>query len=148
MPRLPNFFFPDINVWLALSYDRHIHHATAKAWFDSLGPNSRSYFCRMTQLGLLRLLCTESVMGRDRVLNQREAWLHYDRWREDERIEFLEEPAGLENEFRALTQHWLPSPKGWVDAYLGAFSTLAGIPFVTFDQAFRGRIKDALILEA
>jgi uncharacterized protein len=148
MPRSPNFFFPDINVWLALSYNRHVHHRAAKDWFDSLGPNCRLYFCRLTQLGLLRLLCTESVMSRDRALNQRQAWHEYDHWREDERIEFLEEPAGLEKEFRALTQHWLPSPKGWVDAYLSAFSTVAGLPFVTFDQAFRGRVKGVLILEA
>jgi len=148
MPRSPNFFFPDTNVWLALSYDRHVHHGRAKAWFDSLGADTRLYFCRLTQLGLLRLLCTESVMSRDRVLSQKQAWIQYDLWREDERIDFLEEPAGLENEFRALTQHWLPSPKGWVDAYLGAFSVATGVPFVTFDQAFRSRIQYVVILES
>ena len=28
--------FPDINVWIALSYEGHAHHATAVKWFTML----------------------------------------------------------------------------------------------------------------
>ena len=45
---------PDINVWLALTFDSHIHHAAAKAWFDPLS-DEVCYFCRLTQQGFLRL---------------------------------------------------------------------------------------------
>ena len=31
---------PDINVWLALTFDSHAHHPAAKTWFDGL-PNRR-----------------------------------------------------------------------------------------------------------
>src|SRR6266849_5289253 len=27
---------PDVNVWLALTFDSHVHHAAAKIWFDAL----------------------------------------------------------------------------------------------------------------
>jgi len=147
MPRLPNFYFPDVNVWLALAYNRHVHHTAARAWVSDLDEDSTLCFCRLTQLGLLRLLSTESVMGEDRVMSQVEAWKAYDRLRQEDRVVFLEEPEELELEFRALTQHWLPSPKGWVDAYLAAFASLAGHWFVTFDKAFGGRVRDLIILE-
>jgi predicted nucleic acid-binding protein len=29
---------PDINVWLALTFDSHVHHPSAKMWFDGF-PN-------------------------------------------------------------------------------------------------------------
>lgn len=148
MTRLQNSFFPDVNVWLALSFERHIHHAPARSWLFSLSLDSTLFFCRLTQLGLLRLLCTDSVMGGDRVLTQAQAWQKYDDLRGDERIRFLSEPEGLEMEFRALTQHWLPSPKRWVDAYLAAFASLSGHTFVTFDRAFRGRTQPLVILES
>jgi len=149
MPKSPNCFFPDVNVWLALTYGRHKHHAAAWGWYDRLDSDSTLYICRFTQLGLLRLLSTEAVMGRDGVMNQSEAWRAYDRWFEDDdRVEFVEEPADIDGVFRSLTQHWLPSPKGWVDAYLAAFASVCGWPLVTFDQAFRGRLGDLLILES
>ena len=87
MPRsTTSFLFPDVNVWLALSYQRHVHHPAAKAWFERLDENARLCFCRFTQLGLLRLLTTDAVMGEDKVLSQAEAWRAYDRLNGDERI--------------------------------------------------------------
>jgi len=148
MPKSPNSFFPDVNVWIALSYERHVHHAVAQQWFDQLDADSKLYFCRFTQIGLLRLLCTEAVMRAGEVLSQANAWHVYDRWREDPRIQFIQEPVGMEADFRKLTQHWLPSPKGWVDAYLATLSVAAGLRFVTFDRGFRTGLDDVLILEA
>ncbi len=97
MPRSSSsFLFPDVNVWLALSYERHVHHATAKEWFEQIGPGARFCFCRFTQIGLLRLLTTDALMGSDRVLTQAEAWRVYDRWLEDDRILLVEEPRLME----------------------------------------------------
>lgn len=114
MPRsTSSFLFPDVNVWLALSYERHVHHAAAKTWLEHLDGNARLCFCRFTQLGLLRLLTTDAVMGQDKVLSQAGAWRVYDCWSEDERILFVEEPSTIESPFRALSRSKRPAPKDW-----------------------------------
>ncbi|MGA8870967.1 MAG: TA system VapC family ribonuclease toxin [Candidatus Acidiferrales bacterium] len=141
------FLFPDINVWVALTYDRHVHHVIARRWFEGLEPTARLFFCRITQLGLLRLLSAEVIMGPDQVKNQQEAWTAYDRWLEDERIEMLEEPGGLEAHFRALTRSPHAAPKEWADSYLAAFAISSRLTIVTFDRSFRGKAKDLLLLE-
>ena len=56
---------PDINVWLALAFDSHIHHPDAKKWFDGLADDAICYFCRLTQLGFLRLATNPKVFGAD-----------------------------------------------------------------------------------
>jgi len=53
---------PDVNVWLALTFDSHIHHPAAKNWFDALS-GEVWYFCRMTQQGFLRLATNRTVFG-------------------------------------------------------------------------------------
>jgi toxin-antitoxin system PIN domain toxin len=128
--------FPDVNVWLALSYDRHVHHVAAAQWLD--GKDEPVFFCRFTQLGLLRLLTNEQVMGAD-VLTQRKAWQAYHRWLEDARIGLHDEPdsARLETLFEELSTRSRPSTKLWADAYLAAFARTAGLTLVTFDRALR-----------
>ena len=83
-----SFLFPDINAWVALTYEGHVHHLVAHDWLADAGDDVRLLFCRFTQLGLLRLLSAEAIMG-DEVMNQRDAWGAYDRWLEDERVELL-----------------------------------------------------------
>ena len=139
--------FPDINVWVALTYDRHVHHARASKWFDGLAPTASLFFCRLTQLGLLRLLSAPVVMGADGAKSQHEAWRAYDRWLEDERVEFLGEPGGLETEFRALTRSAQAAPKDWADSYLVAFAQASRLTVVTFDHAFQNKAKDLVLLE-
>ncbi len=63
MPGSTTSLFPDINVWVALTYEGHAHHTTAAAWLGTLKPGASLIFCRFTQPGLLRLLTTEAVMG-------------------------------------------------------------------------------------
>ena len=140
-----SFLFPDINVWVALTHARHAHHLVARDWLDSLEPDVRFCFCRFTQLGLLRLLTAEAVMGDD-VMLQTEAWTVYDRWLEDDRVHFVEEPSGLERRFRALTRQRRAAPKTWADAYLGAFAETSQMTLVTFDTAFRGKVKPLVLL--
>jgi toxin-antitoxin system PIN domain toxin len=128
--------FPDVNVWLALTYDRHVHHVSAAQWLE--GKDEPVFFCRFTQLGLLRLLTNEQVMGAD-VLTQRKAWHAYHRWLEDARVGFHDEPdsARLETSFEELSTRSRPSTKLWADAYLAAFARTADLTLVTFDQALR-----------
>ena len=142
------FLFPDINVWVALTYDRHVHHVIARGWFEGLEPTARLFFCRLTQLGLLRLLSAEAVMGPDQVQSQQEAWKTYDRWLEDERVELLDEPGGLEAHFRGLTRSAHAAPKDWADSYLAAFALASRLTVVTFDRAFQNKAKELLLLKA
>lgn len=148
MPRSSrSFLFPDANVWIALTSERHIHHAVAAGWFANLGEDARLCFCRITQLSLLRLLTTQAVMGAE-VMTQPEAWHIYDRWLDDPRVVFLDEPMGLEQAFRSYSRRRSPAPKEWADAYLLGFAAVSGLRLVTFDLAFRGKAKSLLLLNS
>ena len=140
-----SYLFPDINVWVALSHGVHAHHQVANDWFESLDRDVRLRFCRFTQLGFLRLLTAQAVMG-DQVLNQSEAWVIYDQWMKDDRVDFIEEPIGIEPRFRALTHGRQAAPKAWADAYLAAFADASELTLVTFDRAFRGKVKPLILL--
>jgi toxin-antitoxin system PIN domain toxin len=142
-----SFLFPDVNVWVALTHSGHVHHDVARDWYASLGPNTSFHYCRFTQLGFLRLLTAEAVMGED-AMTQAEAWSVYDRWLADERVGFLEEPPGIERRFRGLTRLKSASPKAWADAYLIAFADASQATLVTFDRALRGKAKPLILLEA
>jgi hypothetical protein len=137
--------FPDVNVWLALSTPDHQHFAVAWNWYMALPDESVLAFCRFTQLGLLRLLTTRSVMGQG-TLTQAEAWQAYDRWIEAAGAEFAEEPDGLEPIFRSLSGTQQASPKEWADGYLAAFAEAAQLTLVTFDKALAGRVEGAVVL--
>jgi uncharacterized protein len=139
-------FFPDINLWIALSSANHAHTGPAWEWYRSLDDEAYLHFCRQTQLGLLRLLTTESVM-RDHTQTLRGAWRVYERWRNQDKVGFLEEPYGLDLLFQAGSDLSQASPKLWNDAYLAAFSEAAGLTLVTFDRALAGKTKGAVLLE-
>ena len=48
-------YLPDVNVWIALAAERHTLHRAARHWFSKL-QDEKLAFCRLTQLGFLRLL--------------------------------------------------------------------------------------------
>jgi uncharacterized protein len=129
-----------VKVWIALTAERHIHHIIAARWFASLGEDSRLCFCQITQLSLLRLFTTQAVMGPE-VMTQPEAWRIYDRWLDDPRVAFLDEPRGLEQAFGSDSRRRTPAPKEWADANLMVFAGLSGLRLVTFDRAFRDKAK-------
>ena len=84
-------FFPDINIWLALSVTKHVHNGRATTWLESLIPESRLLFSRYTQLGVLRLLTNEAMMG-NFSMSVGAAWAYYDELLSDERVSFHPEP--------------------------------------------------------
>jgi hypothetical protein len=129
-------FFPDLNVWLALSVAGHTHNAEAWRWLRQLSPGARLVFSRYTQIGLLRLLTNSSVMG-EQTLVLREAWKVYDRWAEDPRVEFYPEPRNVESGLRQVLEPFAAQPASkWVgDGWLLAFAIAARATLVTFDRA-------------
>jgi toxin-antitoxin system PIN domain toxin len=136
--------FLDANVWLALLWSRHIHSERAREWFEEAS-EEQFFFCRFTQLTILRLLTTERIMGKD-TKTMSEAWSVWDRVWADTRIAFLPEPDDLEREFRSRSRLSSQSAKVWADAYLLAFASAAGLKFVTFDRALRGHGVNLLVL--
>jgi toxin-antitoxin system PIN domain toxin len=136
--------FLDANVWLALLWNRHVHSERARRWFDEAG-EEQFFFCRFTQLTILRLLTTEGIMGKD-TKTMSEAWRVWDRVWADTRIAFLPEPDDLEKEFRSRSRLSSRSPKVWADAYLLAFASVAGLKFVTFDRALKAHGANLLVL--
>lgn len=126
---------PDINVWLALAFDQHVHHAAATAWFNGLPAGQVCNFCRYTQLGLLRL-STNPKSNPIQTANMTEAWQVHDDLRKLPRVGFLPDPNGVEPQWRAFTQGAGYSHRVWNDAYLAAFALVAGCQVVTFDAGF------------
>jgi len=141
-----SYLFPDLNVWVALTCGRHLHHQVAVDWLESQNLDVRLLFCRHTQLGLLRLLTMEAVLG-DEVCTQVEAWAIYDRMLKNDSVSLLDEPPDLDRRFRALTRSRQASPKAWADAYLAAFAEASQVTLVTFDHSFRGKVKPLILLE-
>ena len=133
MPRSKTYL-PDVNVWLALVSRRHVHYRIASGWLETV-LDDQVGFCRITQIGLLRLLTNRHIMGSD-VLNQIEAWKVYRRLASDGRIRFLSEPLGIETAWHELTRSGQPATNLWTDAYLQAFGRLSGAQVVSFDRGF------------
>ena len=80
---------PDINFWLALTFQSHENHVSAKAWMNSAARQS-CCFCRVTQMGFLRLATNRKVFLLD-ALPINEAWRVYDQLLSDVRVVFAEE---------------------------------------------------------
>jgi toxin-antitoxin system PIN domain toxin len=123
---------PDVNLWIGLTSNRHVHHALATSWLESLA-DARIAFCRITELGLLRLLTNRHVMGED-VLAPSQAWFVYDAWRMDPRVDFLAEPPGLSESWRELGEKIAGGPNAWTDAYLAAFAAISCATLITLDR--------------
>jgi len=124
----------DVNVWVALMSDRHEHHGPARERFVGL-PAAGAVFCRVTQMGLLRLLTNARAMGED-VLSSGEAWEKYVALRRDWRVTFASEPAGIEEGWIGLMRG-VTAGASWTDAYLAAFGRGHGYPLVSFDSGFQ-----------
>ncbi len=124
-------YLPDVNVWIALAAEQHKLHLKAGHWFNGLH-DERLAFCRVTQLGFLRLLTNKHVM-REEVLSPGEAWDAYRVLRLDRRIGYAAEPNEFSEMWQSFTEGPLSSPNLWTDAYLCAFANAAQMTLVTFD---------------
>src|SRR5437667_7599140 len=137
--------FLDANVWLALVWGRHSHSERARDWLEK-SPEEKFFFCRFTQLTVLRLLTSATVMGSD-VRKMVEAWDLWDKVCADDRVAYLSEPEAIEPEFRRQSRLGTSPPKVWADSYLLAFATVAGLKLVTFDRALRSPASEVLVLQ-
>ena len=79
-------------------------------------------------------------------MTQAGAWSAYDRWLDDHRVQFLDEPPNVEAEFRGLSRRLHAEPKLWADAYLAAFANAENMRLVTFDRALAAKLEDPVLL--
>lgn len=124
----------DINVWLPLVDQNHMHHAAALDYWhrqraDQVG------FCRISMLGFLRLSTQTGVLSR--ALTNSEAWDIYRRYLAMAQVRFLTEPASLEQHLSALTLTTAVPNHLWTDAYLAAFALAGNCRLVSFDSDFQ-----------
>jgi uncharacterized protein len=133
-----------MNVWLALATPEHVHSGPARRWWQQ--EDGTIAFCRLTQLGLLRLMTTAAAMD-GKPLTIAEAWRVYDRFYIDDRVTFLPEPPEVEKNFREKAAGRTVSPKVWADAWLLAFAQAADGVLVTFDKALGPRGAACLLLK-
>ena len=134
-----------MNVWLALAHARHPHYEVATEWMETVPDEDTVYFCRITQLSLLRLLTTPGAMGVD-VMTQAAAWKVYDLFLQDNRVGFSEEPNEMGAAFRRRTNGRQIAPKQWADGYIEAFAEEAGLRLVTFDRTVARAAAGATLL--
>jgi uncharacterized protein len=134
---------PDINVWIALAVAEHVHYEPAAEWLrEPLDSSSKDEiaFCRVTQMGFLRLLTSPKAMGKD-ALTVGQAWDFLDGLRNQQKFIFADEPSNLELEWRSPThgRHSIATGS-WTDAYLAAFAATAGYTLATFDRGLARRV--------
>jgi hypothetical protein len=125
-----------MNLWLALASVEHVHSELARNWWEN--EEGTIAFCRLTQLGFLRLMTTAAAMD-GKPLTIAEAWRVYDRLYDDDRVTFVAEPVEVEKRFREKAVGRTASPKVWADAWLLATAQEAGGILVTLDKALAGR---------
>jgi toxin-antitoxin system PIN domain toxin len=126
----------DVGVWLAAIWARHAHHEVAAHWFDE--QSEELLLCRLTQLGILRLVSNPTIMGDD-VVSRTEAWRVVDQLRSDERVVWADEPPQLDGIFRALSARADTSHQLWTDDYLAAFAQAIDARLASLDTRLRVR---------
>lgn len=124
----------DINVWLALVDENHMHHVAALDYWNRQRVGQVA-FCRITMLGLLRLSTQPGVLSR--TLTSSEAWDIYQRYMATAQVKFLAEPINLEQHLAALTFTADFPNRLWTDAYLAAFALAVNARLVSFDSDFQ-----------
>ena len=119
--------FPDVNVWLALLLENHVHRAAARRWLVIV------YRVRPDRL---------SAGNPD----ERPAPAHYIGGDERQAIADDGGLGSLRQLIRQYARKNHASPKLWADAWLLAFAECADGVVVTFDQALAARAKHTVLL--
>lgn len=126
---------PDVNVWLALAVQEHPSHSMASRWWMEDAAD-QVLFCRVTALGLVRLLGQERVMGEgtlpmDQALELYEAFLSL------VEVGWAEEPIGVDALWRSLMRLQQLTGRHCTDAYLASLAQHQDLRLVSFDRDYQ-----------
>lgn len=134
---------PDVNVWLALAVREHVHHeAASRYWMQSAA--AQVHFCRVTMLGMVRLLTQPRVMGPG-ALDVAAAMALYEQLAALPEVDLRPEPPDTARVMHELLDATVPA-RLLTDAYLAAFAVAGGLRLVTFDRDF-GRFEGLNLLQ-
>lgn len=126
---------PDLNLWLALIDADHEHHARARRYWEQEAAADIA-FCRVTMLGLLRLLTNTRVMH-GAPFSAPEAWNAYHAFASLPEVGFIEDSLDAEKRFELWSRRPDFPAHGWTDAWIAALAASAGARVVSFDADFQ-----------
>lgn len=127
---------PDVNVWLAAAWARHVHHDAARRWMDD--EDHELVFCRVTEMSLLRWLTNPAVTSTD-VRTRRQAWDIVMALQADPRVRFVQEPSGVAPLWMTYSKRDDRAHLLWTDDYLAAFAQAGDLELVTLDRKIPDR---------
>jgi toxin-antitoxin system PIN domain toxin len=122
---------------MAVLLSEHLHHERAKRWWSE-EESGAICFIRVTQISVLRLLTTSSVMN-GKPLTAKTAWKTYERLFVDDRVSFMPEHPEVDQLFRTYSSESMASPKMWADSWLLAAAATHEGRIVTLDAALTAR---------
>jgi len=125
---------PDVNLWLALVDENHVHHQIARHYWQNRS-SPEIAFCRVTSLGFFRLSTHPKVLSRPLV--PAEARDIYQRYRNEAGVTFIEDTSEIDAEFMSMSitadfPHHL-----WTDCYLTALARHRACRIISFDADFK-----------
>jgi toxin-antitoxin system PIN domain toxin len=132
----------DVGVWLAAAWGRHAHHPVAADWINR--QTDDLLFCRVTQMGLLRLLSNPAIMGEE-AIDRSAAWRVFGQLWADERVLWADEPDDLDAVWRAISARDDKSHMLWTDDYLAAFAQTSGATLATLDRKIPARYPSVVV---
>jgi toxin-antitoxin system PIN domain toxin len=125
---------PDLNLWLALIDPDHEHHARARHYWEHEAHEGIA-FCRVTMLGLLRLLTNSRVM-RGEPFTPVQAWEAYHAFTALPEVCFIEDSLAAERQFELWSRLANFAAHRWTDAWIAALAFSCGARVVSFDSDF------------
>ena len=129
-------YLADVNFLIALLHARHALSERAVAWLGRQEQAGSILLCRVAQMGVLRILTNPAWLKRD-ALTATAVWDAWDLLLTDDRFTSIQEPAGIESEWRLVTQGFAAGRHAGTDAYLASFARAGGYSVLTFDRGFQ-----------
>jgi toxin-antitoxin system PIN domain toxin len=124
----------DVSVWLPLCVPDHVHHRRALRYWQEESAEEL-LFCRVSVLGLLRLLTNPRILG-SRALDAASAWRALEAWLAVPEVKLIGDPPGLDELLRGWSATLDIRGGAWTDAYLAAVAVAGGCRLVAFDGDF------------
>jgi len=125
-------FLADVNFLIAILDIKHEHSEQASSWLKNAGERHSIVICRVAQMGAIRLLTKQSIMGAG-VLTGAEAWGYLNTLFKDDRFVFGSEPVSFESSWQTICE-WTPKgSSAETGSYLAAFAIAGNLTMVTFD---------------
>lgn len=124
----------DVNVWVGLSEENHIHHARSLLYWQT-ERRIRLAFSSATMMGMLRVLINTAAMD-GRPFSPNDAFKKYREFSKLPDVEFIRDSTGVERWLEVWSCQPFFTGKLWTDAWIAAIATENGCRVVSFDSDF------------